>query len=145
MAERLNFKSWDNNPSFSRNFKIISKYTDLGVPDSRKSILGVIFNVAIATESTAAIHSNYAFIVSYRKGMDSPFRYLALFNNVYSSTISNAGNAEVIKILSAPIQNITNIQLQVKGYGIRNDIGINDFGLIFRTYRDSSVVSFDED
>jgi len=144
MAERLNFKSWDDSPFYSKSLKIISKYTDLGVPDSRKSILGIIFNVAVATESTAASHSNYSFSVSYRSGMDSPFRYLATFNNVYSSTISNEGNVEVIKMLSAPIKNIINIQLQIRGH-CRNDIGINDFGLIFRTYRDSSVVSFDED
>ena len=47
MAVRLNFKSWDNTPSYSKNFQIVSKYTDLGVPDSKKSILGVIFNVAV--------------------------------------------------------------------------------------------------
>ena len=145
MAVRLNFKSWDNTPSYSKNFQIVSKYTDLGVPDSKKSILGVIFNVAVSTESTASSHSSYIFSVNYRKGMDDNYRHLATFNNIYKSSFANKGNIEIIKLLSVPIKNIINIQLQIRGHGIRNDIGINDFGLIFRTYRDSSVVRFDEE
>ena len=145
MAVRLNFKSWDNTPSYSKNFQIVSKYTDLGVPDSKKSILGVILNVAVSTESTASRHSSYIFSVNYRKGMDDNYRHLATFNNIYKSSFANKGNIEIIKLLSVPIKNIINIQLQIRGHGIRNDIGINDFGLIFRTYRDSSVVRFDEE
>lgn len=145
MAERLNFKTWDNSPSFSSNFKMISKYTDLGSADGKKTLLGVVFNVSVGTESTAANHSSYIFSISYRKGLNSPFRFLTLFNNVFKSTISNKGNVEVVKMLPIPIKDVSNIQLQIKGYGIRNDIGINDLGLIFRTYRDSSTVNFNEE
>ena len=110
MAVRLNFKSWDNTPSYSKNFQIVSKYTDLGVPDSKKSILGVIFNVAVSTESTASSHSSYIFSVNYRKGMDDNYRHLATFNNIYKSSFANKGNIEIIKLLSVPIKNIINIQ-----------------------------------
>ena len=54
------------------------------------------------------------------------------------STIS-----EYIEYLKRPLRNIGHIQLQIKGIGIRNDFGINDIGLIFRTHRDSSIVTFD--
>ena len=47
-------------------------------------------------------------------------------------------------MLTRPIKNIQHIQLRIKGIGIRNDFGINDIGLIFRTYRDSNTVNFDE-
>ena len=144
MAVRLNFKSWDNTPSYSKNFQIVSKYTDLGVPDSKKSILGVIFNVAVSTESTASSHSSYIFSVNYRKGMDDNYRHLATFNNIYKSSFANKGNIEIIKLLSVPIKNIINIQLQIRGHGIRNDIGINDFGLIYRNLRTTSVDKHDE-
>ena len=68
---------------------------------------------------------------------------LATFNNVYYSGVENKGNIEIIKLFPEPVKNIHNIQLEIKGL-LRNDIGINDFGLIFRTYRDSNVVSLDE-
>ena len=124
---------------------MISKYTDLGSADGKKTLLGVICNVSVGTESTTSSHSTYAFSISYRKGINSPFRFLALFNNIYKSSLTNKGNIEIVRMLPEPIKDILNIQLQIKGYGIRNDFGINDLGLIFRTYRDSSTVNFDEE
>lgn len=140
----LNFKTWDTTSTWSSNFKMTSKYTDLGHPDSKKSILGVICNVSVGTESTASSHSTYAFVVKYRTSINSNFKNLALFNNVWHSSKTNKGNVEIIKMLPTPIKDIINLQLQIKGFGIRNDFGINDFGLIFREYRSSSVVTLDE-
>jgi hypothetical protein len=145
MAELLNFKSWDDTPSWSNNFNMISKFTDLGSPDGNKSILGVLFNASVATESTAASPSIYVFSIRYRLGLDSPFYHLATFNNInQGTTIVNKGDIDVVKMLPSPIRGVKNIQLQIKGLAMRNDVGVNDFGLMFRTYRDSSLVNFDE-
>ena len=144
MSETLNFKSWDDSSTYSSNFKMISKYTDLGSPDGKKSILGVICNVTVGTESTASSHSTYSFLVQYRTSLNGRFETLAVFSNYYNSGIRNKGTIEKIHMLTRPIKNIHHVQLQIKGIGIRNDFGINDIGLIFRTYRDSNTGNFDE-
>lgn len=144
MAEYLNLKTWDSSSSYSNNFKMTSKYTDLGNPDNNKSILGIILNLSIGTESTPSSHSSYRIFIKYRTSVNDSFKNLITFNNSYSQSYVNKGTIKTIKYLRTPLKNISNIQLQIKGQNIRNDFGVNDFGLIFRTYRDSTVVSLDE-
>ena len=143
MAQDINFKQWDEQPAYTNSFKMVSKYTDLGSADGKKSLLGIILNVSLGTESTSTSPSIYNFTINYRKGPADEFSYLATFNNVYYSGVENKGNIEIIKLFPEPVKNIHNIQLEIKGL-LRNDINLNDFGLIFRTYRDSNVVSLDE-
>lgn len=145
MATGIQMKSWNENPTFSSKFLIVTKYTDLGSPDSKKSVLGFIFNVSVATESTTASPSIYSFNISYRRGINDKWTTLTTFHNVHTGSISNQRNTEIVKIFNKPIKNIINLQLRIKGNVLRNDVGINDMGLIFRTYRDSSVVSLDEE
>tara|TARA_R110000824_G_scaffold240151_6_gene428803 strand:- start:773 stop:1207 length:435 start_codon:yes stop_codon:yes gene_type:complete len=140
----LNFKTWDTTSSWSSNFKMTSKYTDLGSPDTKKSILGVVCNISIGTESSASSHSTFNFVIKYRTSVNSSFKNLMLFNNVWHSSKTNKNSIEIVKLLNRPIKDIINLQLQIKGFGIRNDFGINDFGLIFREYRSSNIVSLDE-
>ena len=78
----LNFKTWDTTSSWSSNFKMTSKYTDLGSPDTKKSILGVVCNISIGTESSASSHSTFNFVIKYRTSVNSSFKNLMLFNNV---------------------------------------------------------------
>ena len=145
MANGIQMKSWNENPTFSNDFLMVTKYTDLGSPDGKKSLLGIIFNVSVATESTVARPSIFSFAISYRKGINGRWITLGTFHNSYIVGQSNQGNVEIVKMFSNPIKNILNLQLRIRGIGLRNDVGINDMGLIFRTYRDSSVVSLDED
>lgn len=145
MATGIQMKSWNENPTFSNRFLIVTKYTDLGSPDGKKSLLGFIFNISVATKSTAASPSIYSFDISYRKGINDRWIALTTFHNVYASSVSNPRNIEIVRIFNSPIKNILNLQLRIMGTGLRNDVGINDMGLIFRTYRDSSVVSLDEE
>ena len=42
MAKAIKFKSWNDTSTSTSHFKMTTKYTDLGVPDSGKSILGFI-------------------------------------------------------------------------------------------------------
>ena len=62
----LNFKTWDSSSTISSRLKMTSKYTDLGHPDTKKSLLGVMCNISIGTESTASSHSRYSFTINYR-------------------------------------------------------------------------------
>ena len=120
------------------------KYTDLGSPDGKKSILGVILNISVENESTTSAPSTFAFTINYRTSLNSNFRKLVNFTNYTASSHSNKGAIEHVSYLPKPITNISNIQLQIKGLSLRGDIGINDIGLIFRDYRTSSVVNLNE-
>ena len=145
MPQPLNFKTWTDAPTFTSNFKMTSKYTDLGAPDSNKSILGVICNLSVGTESTTTSHSNFILQVLYRTSLNDKFNFLTDFSNSYIAGKNNKGQIEEIRMFDKPIKNVLHIQLQLKAIVMRNDFGINDIGLIFRTYRDSNTVNFNED
>ena len=142
MAQTISFKQWNKDINFSSSFNMVSKYTDLGSADGKKSLLGLILNISVNEESTASDFKIYNFIVNYRRGPQDTFRLLGYFNNL-AAVGSNQGNQEIVKLFNNPIQNIQNIQIQIKGQ-LNGNIGLNDFGLIFRTYRESNVVSLDE-
>ena len=127
MAEILHLKSWNTSDVNSNKIKMVSKYTDLGSPDSKKSLLGFIFNMSIPRESTATAHSTFHITVEARTGLNNPFRL------------------EIVEMFKSPIRDIQFVQLRISGRGAR-DFGINDIGLIFRKYRtDSTVTSLDEE
>ena len=144
MPESLTFKTWNENNNYSSQFKMVSKYTDLGSPDGKKSILGIICNISIGTDSTSTSHSAYSFLIQNRNSVNGTFKTIDIFNNIIVSGNNNAGPIEKVKMLHEPIIGIRHIQLRIKGLGIKGDFGINDIGLIFRTYRDSTTVSFDD-
>lgn len=142
---KLTMQSWSNSGERSSSrFKMTSKYTDLGSPDGKKSLLGVMLNVSIDAESTASFFQHFHVNVAYRTSPASGLKQLVTFSNIYNPNETNKGNFEVIKMLPAPIKNIQNIQLQIRAIALTTNMGINDFGLIFREYRSSSVVTFDE-
>ena len=100
----------------------------------------------INTETTASSHSAYNLTIKYRTGPANNFKFLTYFNNVVvpgNAAYTNKKTIEIIKYLPIPIKNIQNVQLQIIGL-LRNDIEINDLGLIFRKYRDSNTVRLDE-
>tara|TARA_R100000808_G_C2150315_1_gene159036 strand:+ start:2394 stop:2831 length:438 start_codon:yes stop_codon:yes gene_type:complete len=144
MPQPLNFRTWTDEPTFTSNFKMTSKYTDLGSPDAAKSIIGVVCNLSVGTESTTTSHSNFILQVLYRTSLKDKFEFLTSFSNSYIDSKANKGHIEEVRILDLPLSNIMHIQLQLKATVMRNDFGINDIGLIFRTYRDSTIVSFDD-
>jgi hypothetical protein len=145
MAEQIIFKTWSDNNVFTNRFKMTSKYTDLGSPDGKSSIIGVICNIIVEDESTVTSPSSFNLLINYRTSLNTSFKLLTSFNNVTASNHSNKGAIEFIKYLSSPLKNISHIQFQIQGYGIRNNFGINDIGLIFRNYRSSNIANFNED
>ena len=145
MAEILNFKVWDDKNVFTNSFKMTTKYTDLGSADGGKSIIGVMLNIALEKESSASAPSTYAIDILYRTSLNNNFQSLVSFSNYYEDGIVNLGAVEITKNLQPPLRNIKNIQLQISSVNIRNDLGINDIGLIFRTYRSISKVNLNEE
>jgi len=145
MAEIVNFKVWDDNNVFTNSFKMTTKYTDLGAADGGKSIIGVMLNISLEKESTSLRPATYELNILYRTSLNDKFKYLTSFSNYYASGHINLGAIEITKNLKPPIKNIRNIQLQIKSVGIRNNFGINDIGLIFRTYRSINKVNLNEE
>ena len=144
MGEAIHMKTWNNSDTNSNNIKLVTKYTDLGRSDGKKSLLGIILNVAVPRESTANEHSTFHITVEARTGIYNPYFHLATFENVYVSGQSNQGNFNHIKLFHTPFRDIEFIQLKIHGTGAR-DFGINDLSLIYRKYRQSNSTSLDEE
>ena len=140
----LKFKTWSDEPWITSNFKMTSKYTDLGTPDTKKSILGIILNLSILSSTSSDNHTIFNFNIYHRTSTTSGWKPLTSFNNTYTSDIDNSSSMELVYMLTNPISGLVNFQLQIRGTYIKNDVGINDMGIIFRKHRDSSTVNFDE-
>ena len=143
MAKAIKFKTWSDIAVETSFFKMTTKYTDLGAPDAKKSILGIICNINKGSINTANAHAFFALRFSYRTDTDKNFATFFVLNNSYQNT-STSSNIEVINYLNSPLKNIYNFQLRVRGINIKNDFSIEDLGIIFRKYRDTSVVTLDE-
>ena len=54
----VTLKLWDSSPQSTDNFSLITKFTDLGEPTSRKSILGFYINyfLVISLQQELLIH-----------------------------------------------------------------------------------------
>ena len=144
MAEILTFKVWDDNNVFTNTFKMTTKYTDLGSSDGGKSIIGIMLNLSLEKESTSLRPATYEINIMYRTSLNDKFKFLTSFSNYYGTGHNNLGSIEITKNFK-PVKNIKNIQLQIKSVGIRNNFGINDIGLIFRTYRSINKVNLNEE
>ena len=69
MAQSISFKQWNKDVSFTTAFNMVSKYTDLGSADGKKSILGVILNIAVNEESTSTAPVLYNFGIGIEKDL----------------------------------------------------------------------------
>ena len=143
MAKAIKFKSWNDTSTSTSHFKMTTKYTDLGVPDSGKSILGIICNINKGSVNSASSHAFFALRFNYRTTLDENFKPLFIINNSYQNNNPNQ-SLEIVKNLSIPIKNVINFQLKIEGINIKNDFRLNDIGVIFRRYRDTTVARFDE-
>ena len=137
-----NLKTWEYKNQSTDNFKIVTKITDLGSPEAKKSILGLVVNT---TQKTAA--STYNISVSWRNGVDKSWEHLTSISRAYDSTVAQSTNQGLQhKIMFQPpaVKGITDLQLKFEG-NIQGDFGINDISLIFRKYRTSSVNTFTDE
>ena len=144
MARAIKFKSWSDTAVSTNNFKMTTKYTDLGAADAKKSILGIICNINKGSTNTANSHAFFALRFKYRTSLDSSFRTFLVINNSYQSATNKSNSIEIVRDLKIPIRNIYNFQLKIEGINIKNDFSINDVGIIFRKYRSTKIASLNE-
>ena len=132
-------KTWEYKNQSTDRFKIITKITDLGSPESKKSILGIVVNT-----TQASVASAYNLKVSWRHAVDLPFNDLITISRTYDSTVdqtTETGLNHRLMFEPPAVKDIKNLQLKIEG-SVQGDFGINDISLIFRKYRTSSVNTF---
>ena len=133
---------WDETPQNTRNIKLITKLSDLGSPMSRKSILGFYINLRQEAKFDS-LNKAYHFIeISYRDNSSSEFLPLTSFFGKPFALQPQSMYIE--KILTNPIKNLNNVQLKIIGI-IKGKFSINDFGLLYRKYREISADTHDEE
>ena len=132
---------WDSSPKTTYDFKIVTRITTLGSPDEMKSILGFYINTNQKDFWTASTPTGHMMRVDYRSDTGDAWKHFASVNN----SAGSRGTKFYKYILPTPIKNIRQLQLKIEAQGfLKGDISINDFGLIFRKYRDTSASSLDE-
>ena len=134
--------TWEYKGQYTENFKIVTKITNLGSPEAKKSILGLIINtIQETTESVYTLH------IEWRGSINGRYRTLTNISNTHDSTDGQLTNValEHRHMFAPPIvKGITRIQLRITGT-IAGDFGINDISLIYRKYRESLTSVLDED
>ena len=135
-------KIWNYKGENTDNFHVITKITNLGTPNTKKSILGLIINVI---QNTAG--SVYQLDIFYRAHINDSWIILDSISSTYDATINNntIKHTEHKLIFNPPVgKDISNIQLKIEGM-VQGDFGINDLSIVFRKYRDSSINIFSDE
>tara|TARA_Y100001963_G_C6481900_1_gene309378 strand:+ start:33 stop:461 length:429 start_codon:yes stop_codon:yes gene_type:complete len=141
MARELTLRTWDSEPQNTQYFKLTTKLTDFASPDGYKSLLGFYINTnrkILSTDLFANVR--YSFIISYRRSTGNSWKTLAQIDSFGNQ---NFGSKFHKFMFPTPITRIRQIQLKIQAPVLKGDASINDFGLIYRKYRDSSVSSLD--
>ena len=133
--------TWNDKSLETNNFEIITKVTDLGSPDGKKSLLCFYMNYYQKDAISSTFIPNHSISINYKTESKPSFSTLCHFTAAQNNFRS--GNREHKQMLSTPVSGIMTVQLQIKGF-TRGEFSINDFGLIYRTHRDSSVQEHDE-
>ena len=144
MSLAISHRSWDTSPKETNSFEILTRFTDLGSMESRKSILGFILNTTMSDTQATIPPPIYSFYIHYRISQDDNFTFLGVFELSYNELINPQGAREIKIILESPIMDVHSIQLRIYG-SIRGNFGINDCGIIYRVYRDTSESSLEDE
>ncbi len=144
MAVLASHRSWDTSAKETNSFQIITRFTDLGDMEHFKSILGFILNSTMSDTQLTIPPPIYVFHIYYRTSPDSGFAFLGNFNLSYNELYNPEGNREVRILLDNPITDVHSVQFKIVG-SIRGNFGINDCGVIFRTHRETSVTSLENE
>ena len=113
---------------------LITKIIDLGSPEVKKSILGMVANISPYLMSAQDF---FYFNLYIRRGDGDQYQNIGSFN---SQTSTDSSNYWQIKFNFSPPFKLDWSQMQLKidfrhGYG--TDIAVNDMYLIVRSYRDA--------
>jgi len=138
----VTLRLWDEKPQNTRDLKIVTKLSDLGSPMSIKSLLGFYMNVRQEFPFTPHLRASHDLGVFYRLKRSSKFIHLCTFEGALIA--NQPGNMYLESILKTPISNIDNVQLKIEGT-VKGKFSINDFGLLYRTYREISAQDHNED
>lgn len=149
-------REWNEEPLGTQNFKLTTKFTDLGTPDTSKNIYGFYCNISqdLTIEKLAGTNpfsesfnsAAYSFSFFYRGNPSTTWNLLGIVENSFKSkndiNLQNKLNNVYYMQHTVPV---VNIQLRIISNYINAGFGINDFGLIYRVLRDTSVEKNDED
>jgi len=145
MAVAISLRRWNENPSRTNNFDVVTKLTTLGNPTENKSILGYFLSVRQNTAYTRSTPNNYALTLSYRFEINESWTPLRTIENLVNTGDEGASSKSINEMLMYPINNVKQIQLRLSSPMIKGDFNINDFGLIYRNIRTTSISDHDED
>ena len=139
-----NLRKWSKAPQATGDFNLITKFTDLGTMDGRKSILGIVITITQDDVGTATHTPLYRFVVRYRLSPNHRFAPLAEIFVTNNDSFNSDGIRQYRKTFLTPIRNVNNFQLQLHGW-TDGDLGINDIAIIYRKYRDTAESDLDEE
>ena len=124
---------------------LVTKLIDLGAPEVKKSILGVVFNMAVALGSSNTIYMANCYI---RKGVKDPYQEIANFAGNQDGSGSTSLSYQH-KFMFSPPFNLGWTQVQIKiewGHTTDSDVFINDCYFIIRSHKGKiSKASVSED
>jgi len=136
-------KKWNEDSKPTRNFRLLTKFTDLGSVDGNKSIYGFICTLGQETETNATITPTFDLKVRFRTSPDLGFSQLGDLKNSIQDNVNLKGTFQIRKILDVPLK-IDYIQLEIFGL-VKGSLFINDFALLYRVHKESSVSDLDEE
>lgn len=159
MAKKgLVLRQWDETPINEGKVVLVTKFTDLGTPDSEKIVFGWYFNISLDTKkvtttslnpnSYIAYNSSYEFKLSYRDAPLDNWKHLVTISNYLHS--ANLGWSQPLKQFGY-FENyggnfrVINLQLKIESSLVGTGFGLNDFGIMYRNYRTSTIEKHDED
>lgn len=131
---------WDEtiDTAVSKDLIIETKLNDFGNPLYKKSIYGFYVNVTQGS-------SNKIFHLSlmYRENTTDAYQYLGFNYNLSSSSSSDTNGSHYFERTFPSIPLYT-MQVKLVGSYIAGNVGINDFGIMYRQYRDVQKDRFDD-
>ena len=138
----VTLKLWNEKPANTSNFKIVTKISDLGSPMSFKSLLGFYINIRQEQRYTEQSKAHHDLNVYFRQQVSQQWTSLAIFAGKPNGY--QPANMYFESILKSPIKGVRNVQIRIEGT-VKGKFSLNDFGLLYRTYREISAQEHNED
>ena len=135
-------RKWNQDAKPTRSFRLLTKFTDLDSVDGNKSVYGFICTLGQETETDAALPPIFDLKVRFRTSPDLGFSQLGELVNSRQDNLNLKGTFQIRRFLDTPLK-VDYIQLEILGF-VKGSLFINDFALLYRTHRDSSVSDLDE-
>jgi hypothetical protein len=142
----ISLRQWNHKPHESRNFSIETKLTTLGTVDTTKTITGYFISIRQNTLNTNLSPAFFQFELLYRTSMNYEYTSLGSINNILGDLYTQTDKSfEKIIKFTKPIEGVKQVQLKLVSSLLQGDVNVNDFGIMYRTVRDSSTNKHDDD